>query len=256
MLITSDIFSQVAGRPLNDNMASAMRGLENYGEEVALYRPHRLAMFLAQTAHESMGWKYDREIWGPTAAQKRYEGRKDLGNVYVGDGSKFRGYTPIQITGRRNTTKFYEWCKKRFKNVPNFVEYPHLMNTDPWEGLAALWYWSEGKSVNLNIPADKGDFREVTRLINGGYNGLEDRYRYYGRAGLVLMGRHPSDMKAFQKDNSLVADGIAGPSTARVLHNKLYTFPSVRFNAKSTTSISNGALSNFFTSFMNLFRRT
>src|SRR3990172_4830059 len=64
--------------------------------------PQRKAMFMAQIGHESGGLHYTVELWGPTDAQRRYEGRIDLGNVVTGDGFKFRGRGLIQITGRAN----------------------------------------------------------------------------------------------------------------------------------------------------------
>lgn len=228
MRITVEFFSKVAGQNANSNMASALRGLEYMGERVELQRPHRLAMFMAQTGHESMGWHYDREIWGPTKAQKRYEGRKDLGNTQPGDGNLFRGYTPMQITGRHNTTLFYNWCVKEGLNPPDFTKQPHLMNTDPWEGIGPLWYWHKGKPESLNVSADRGAFTRNTFLVNGGYNGLDDRYRYYGRAALVLLGRD-IDFKAFQREFGLTADGIIGEKSQIVLHQLLYKLPNVAF---------------------------
>lgn len=238
MLITANIFSQIANKNINDNMVSALRGLQSSGTLAGLNKPTRLAMFLAQTAHESMGWHHDREVWGPTAAQKRYEGRADLGNTQPGDGSKFRGYTPMQITGRYNTTKFYNWCVKNFPNynVPKFVDNPALMNTDPWEGIGPIWYWMAGKSQSLNVPADQGDFERVTYLINGGYNGLKDRYRYYGHAALALMGKPATigELRKIQQAYGLAADGVCGPKTAAVLHQLLAKLPDVKFNEKET----------------------
>lgn len=242
MLITTSFFSQVAGRAVSVNMASALAGLKYGGVGAGLDLPHRFAMFIAQTAHESMGWVHDREIWGPTAAQRRYEGRKDLGNIYPGDGALFRGYTPMQLTGRYNTTKFYNWCVKTFPHlsVPDFTVQPHLMNTDPWEGIGPIWYWTNGKSKSLNVQADLGNFREVTRLVNGGYNGLDDRYRYYARAGLVLLGRPADGLKQLQAEHGLKADGICGPKTASLIHELLVKLPKIRFNevepAKSPTT--------------------
>ena len=66
----------------------------------------RVAMFLAQVGHETGSLKWQNEIWGPTAAQTRYEGRKDLGNVQPGDGAKFAGRGLIQLTGRSNYQAF------------------------------------------------------------------------------------------------------------------------------------------------------
>ena len=256
MLITINLFEQVSQKNANDNMVSALRGLQSSGAKAGLQKPHRLAMFIGQTAHESMAWKHDREIWGPTAAQKRYEGRADLGNTQKGDGSKFRGYTPMQITGRYNTTKFYNWCVSIFGkiNVPNFIDNPALMNTDPWEGLGPIWYWVEDKPQSLNVYADKGDYKNVTKLINGGYTNMADRYKYYGRAALYLLGRNPKDIAQFQKDYELVPDGIVGEKTAIMMHLKLMKLPEVKFNQSSISEPTNNLLMSFINSILRLFR--
>lgn len=252
MLITVNHFSSIANKKINENMASALQGLQFGGVEIGLQKSHRLAMFLAQTAHESMGWTYDREIWGPTAAQRRYEGRSDLGNTQKGDGSLFKGYTPMQITGRYNTTRFYNWCKKTFPtlNVPDFTKSPHLMNTDPWEGLGPIWYWAYGKAKSLNLTADVGDFISNTKLVNGGLNGIDDRYRYYGRAALVLLGRDPSNIKEYQRANGLVPDGIVGSAkaanTALSLHRALLKMPEVRFTDVVRKPVIVSPLTAFF----------
>lgn len=60
-------------------------------EECNIKGPARTAMFLAQLMHESGNLRYDEEIWGPTPIQRRYEGRRDLGNIKVGDGRRFKG---------------------------------------------------------------------------------------------------------------------------------------------------------------------
>ena len=258
MRINFNLLTQVSGKNMNDNMASALRGLDTGGKVIGIQRPHRLAMFLAQVCHESGGWHWDKEIWGPTAAQKRYDTRTDLGNTpqVDGDGKKYMGRTGIQITGKYNYTKFYNWAVRTFTNmsVPNFVDYPEQINTDPWEGLGPLWYWAEGKSNTLNNVADKGDFKLLTYLINGGYNGLADRYRYYGRAAMVLLGKDPNGIRAIQAQYGIKQDGVVGEKTAAVLHQLLLKLPDVDFgNTGTSTGTGSGffaAIARFFSSIM------
>lgn len=235
MRITAQTLAQIAGTSENENMRATIAGLQRGGVGAGLERPHRLAMYLGQLAHESAGWKYDREIWGPTPAQQRYEGRKDLGNIVKGDGSRFRGRGPIQITGRANYAEFTTWARLMDKNAPNFLELPDAVNTDPWEGLAAIWYW---QTRGINAIADRGDFEGVTRRINGGTNGLEDRRKYYARSALVLMGRKPSGIREYQMAVGLTPDGIPGPKTVASLHKALLTMPPVSFTATETTPYS------------------
>ncbi|MBN9053583.1 MAG: glycoside hydrolase family 19 protein, partial [Rhizobiales bacterium] len=162
------------------NAQSVIDALTIYGERFGILQPHRLVQFLAQLMHESAAFAYDREIWGPTPAQKRYEGRKDLGNVQKGDGSRYRGRGPIQVTGRANYRAFSKWAKSIDPAAPNFETSPEKITTDPWEGLSPLWYWEEGNpdGKSLNRLADSGDIENITRKINGGLNGYADRLRY------------------------------------------------------------------------------
>lgn len=232
MQITTATLSAVAGRPANINMLSALRGLEMAGVGAGLNRPHRLAHFLAQTAHESMGWHYDREVWGPTAAQKRYDTRTDLGNTAAadGDGFLYRGRGPIQITGKSNYRQFTTWARRMDPAAPDFVANPDAVLTDPWEGLVAIWFW---ETRALNIYADHGDINAITRRINGGTNGLADRQDRYAKAALVLLGMGIVD---FQKRAGLAPDGLSGPKTREALHKALMAVPLVTFGPAPTTA--------------------
>lgn len=129
-----------------------------------------VAQFLAQIAHESGGFHYTREIWGPTPAQARYEGRADLGNTEPGDGSRYRGRGLIQITGRAN----YAACAAAL-NLP-LLEQPELLEHPMEATRSAGWFWKSHKFDEID------DFERLTRRINGGTNGLADRYAYLGRA--------------------------------------------------------------------------
>lgn len=217
--ITAERIRLAAKSKVNEaNMAAVLDALERYAERFGLDKPHRLAQFLAQVMHESGDFKYDKEIWGPTAAQKRYEGRKDLGNTQAGDGKRFMGRSAIQITGRANYAEFTRWCKAFAKAAPDFTKNPEKVNTNPWEGLGPVWYWD---TRNLNRWADQGDIETVTKRVNGGLNGYQDRIDRYCRISLVMLGYGPKDVALFQKDKGLDADGIAGPKTRSALHTAL-----------------------------------
>ena len=137
----------------------------------------RVAAFIAQIGHESGQLVYVREIWGPTPAQAKYEGRKDLGNTVPGDGSKYRGRGLIQITGRAN----YAACGEALGL--DLLSKPELLELPQHAAMSAAWFWS---TKGLNTLADKGDFVKITRRINGGLNGQADRQALYDKALKVL----------------------------------------------------------------------
>ncbi len=139
--------------------------------------PVRMAAFLAQIGHESVSLKHASEIWGPTDEQKRYEGRKDLGNTHLGDGYFFRGRGLIQCTGRDNYTKMGERLGLDLIGSPELLEQPR------WAALSAAVWWS---THGCNQLADAGDFVALTKRINGGTNGLEDRQRRWEKAKQAL----------------------------------------------------------------------
>ena len=137
----------------------------------------RVAAFIAQIGHESGQLKYVKEIWGPTAAQARYEGRKDLGNTVAGDGSKYRGRGLIQITGRTN----YIMCGEAL--ALDLINQPELLEKPQHACMSAAWFWV---TRGLNTLADAGQFDKITQRINGGQNGAADRKALYARALKVL----------------------------------------------------------------------
>lgn len=211
------------------NMQSIIAGLETYGEKAGLDLPHRLAKYLGQLSHESGAFKYDKEIWGNTPAQQRYDTRTDLGNTKAkdGDGKRYMGRTGTQLTGKANYTSFRDWVRKNVDpKAPDFVKYPDKVNTDPWEGLVPIWFWTVGNSTgkSLNTYADENNDEMITRRINGGLNGYADRLDYTARASLVLAGYGPEDVLTFQKKvftDSKEWDGLVGPKTRSKLHEVL-----------------------------------
>jgi putative chitinase len=128
----------------------------------------RLAHFMAQLIHESGSFRYMEEI----ASGAAYEGRADLGNVQAGDGVRFKGRGPVQITGRANYRKYGARVGIDLERHPEIAAVPSI-------GLhTALEYW---KLNVLNAFADVDDCRSITRLINGGYNGFDDRQAHLAK---------------------------------------------------------------------------
>jgi predicted chitinase len=124
--------------------------------------PTERAMFLAQMAHESGNFRYDEEIHDGS----NYEGRSDLGNTQPGDGKRYKGRGYIQLTGRANYTHYGSKLGVDLAGKPELAKRPDIAAD------VAVAYWNERVD---RAAAVKGDVRTVTRNINGGYNGLQDR---------------------------------------------------------------------------------
>jgi predicted chitinase len=197
------------GNRLDDHWPYINTALEKFDITEAV----RIAAFMAQLAVESGEYRYMEEIADGSA----YEGRADLGNIYPGDGRKFKGHGPIQITGRNNHLA----CGTAL-NL-DLITTPTLLCKPKYGTLSAAWFWH---SRDLNVLADAGWFKEITRRINGGYNGLDERLQYWKRNRQVL-GLPPVDpagensaIRQFQAANHLDADGIVGRDTMAALHRE------------------------------------
>jgi putative chitinase len=139
--------------------------------------PLRMAHFLAQLGHESVDMRYAEEI----ASGQDYEGRKDLGNTEAGDGKKFKGRGLIQLTGRSNYAAYGKHKGRDFVTPTNYT----LIATDPNLAVdVSCWFWT---THGLNKLADADDVKAVTKVINGGYNGLADRTARLARAKCYLL---------------------------------------------------------------------
>lgn len=139
----------------------------------------RQAAFLAQIGHESGSLVYSKELGGPSYFAK-YDGRKDLGNTQPGDGPRFAGRGLIQVTGRANYSK----ASQALFGDDRLLKNPELLEQPEWAAKSAVWYWS---TRNLNVLADADRFTDITKAINGGTNGLEDRKKRYRLALSVLV---------------------------------------------------------------------
>lgn len=136
---------------------------------------NRIAMWCAQVGQESGGLRYMEEIADGSA----YEGRADLGNTRPGDGRRFKGRGPIQVTGRRGFTECSKWAFQRGL-VPTptfFVDDPAQLGSDRYGFVGVTWYWTTQRP--MNEAADAGDLERATRYVNGGLTNLDDRRRRY-----------------------------------------------------------------------------
>lgn len=150
------------------------RHMPKYGVNTYL----RVCHFLAQAAHESASFRTLEEY----ASGEAYEGRKDLGNVNKGDGVRYKGRGIFQLTGRSNYRRIGQLIGKDLENNPELAETPEV------SVLTALEYW---KSRELSRIADLDDVETITRRINGGLNGFQDRKNYLSKIKAIL----PKDFK-------------------------------------------------------------
>lgn len=150
-----------------------------YAQEFDINTPQRWAHYLAQIAHESMELRYSEEI----ASGKAYDTGKlaiKLGNTPEadGDGQKYKGRGLIQVTGRANYEAYKKYCGF------DVVKQPELLAKPVGAIRSSMWFW---KSKGLNELADRDEFTAITKRINGGTNGIEDRRKYLARAKKVLV---------------------------------------------------------------------
>lgn len=170
--------------------------------------PHRIAAFIAQCGHESGGWRVFSENLNYSAkaldslfgkyfakagrdsteyerqpekiANVIYANRMGNGDTASGEGFKYRGRGPIQLTGKDNYSAFSA------DMGVNVVDDPDQVANDKKIALmSAIWFWNKNK---LNQYADSGDIKTMTRRINGGFIGLEDRIHHYEEALKELLG--------------------------------------------------------------------
>lgn len=258
-----EVLKQLAPKA-KDNYVEAIRQGDPLFEEHGITTPLRMAHFLAQALHETGGFRILREnmnysaprmveIFGvhrhsarvtPSEAA-RLEGRPEdiaervyglgnptkadeLGNTKAGDGFRYRGNGVLQTTGRGNHRRMGNACGIDFEGDPELVTAPE------YALLPALHEWSDN---NLNLYADRNDVRTITRRINGGFNGLEEREAWFNKLWPLLKSAGDPDepweagdddgrVKWLQKalnelgaDPRLDVDGRYGPATRKAVRD-------------------------------------
>jgi predicted chitinase len=159
---------------------------------------NRVAMWCAQLGHESVGLKYMREIWGPTKQQLTYQGR--MGNDQPGDGERYMGRGPIQITGKNNYRKLSAWAHHHgyVPTATYFVDFPTTLERYEYAFMGAVWYWTTQPSIGLlNKFADTGNVEDASKAINAPAwigrdelraHGIQNRIERWNKArGMDLM---------------------------------------------------------------------
>lgn len=183
---------------LLDNAVALVKNLVKYD----ITTPLRVVHFIAQLHHESGGFTASVEKISYQKAQEKYQNHKYLGNRLPGDGYRFRGRGLTQLTGRGNYEKF-----TKYSGI-DIVSNPDLASRLDISIQIACWYWTKGSAWgNLNKYADKNDIVSITKGINGGLTGLEDRkkqYAFYKQFDLFAILKKKAIPRASRKTNKPV----------------------------------------------------
>jgi predicted chitinase len=175
-LLSATQLGQITDRLTSANLALYSQSLSEACTQFGITDPVVLAIYLAQTAHETGGYIWLTEL----ASGAEYNGRKDLGNTQPNDGVTFKGRGMIQITGRFN----YEAVGKALGY--DFVSNPSALAEPKWAALSAAWWWSNHNLTKVAKSGTLEAFQACTKVINGGLNGEEDREMYWGKAKIAL----------------------------------------------------------------------
>jgi predicted chitinase len=199
-MVTDDELRQIMPNCAAAKRADYLPFIQQAMQEFQITSYLREAAFLAQLAHESGELRYMEEL----ASGSAYEGRKDLGNTQPGDGKRYKGRGPIQLTGRANYKKYGDLLGI------DLINNPTVAATKEVGFRIAGEFWSLN---GLNGLADQQDFKQITKRINGGYNGLDDRTKYYNRAKQVLNKDDAVDASAPASVPPAVADAVLAVSS-------------------------------------------
>ena len=176
-MVTLELLKKLCPQTPSGKLATYVEPLNMTIED---YEIIRVSEFLAQVAHESGGFVYTTELWGPTGPQTRYDARSDLGNtdpeairIALENNDKpghfYRGRGLIQTTG------YFNFCKARDAMGIDCVNHPELLAVPAHATHSAGVFWKQNGCDNLPT------FEAITRKINGGLNGFDDRKKYLER---------------------------------------------------------------------------
>lgn len=175
--VTEAQIARIAQTMIGPIVKGFVKALNEHGDEYEINTYLRLVHFIGQCAEETGGFNRLGEMGGTAYFTQHYEGRKDLGNTQPGDGAKFKGRGPIQVTGRFNYTAAAKASGLDLVNHPELAE-------DPYVGtVISMWWWWNAK---VNQFSDKDDTKGETRRINGGYTNYDTRVHYINRAKAEL----------------------------------------------------------------------
>jgi putative chitinase len=160
VITAAQIRAAAKSRVNEGNMNSVLVSLEKFGLGLGLNRPHRVAHYLAQLMHETGAFRFDQEIWGPTAAQARYNTRTDLGNTPAadGDGYLYRGRAAIQIADKSNYAASATVAGRRAST--RRISWRSQIWSTPMHGKALCRSGTVDR--NLNAYADRNDIETFT----------------------------------------------------------------------------------------------
>ena len=190
-VVTAEHLASIAGAPTRW-MPELAQWMNHYCPEYSIDTAQEYAHFLAQACHETDHFRVLREY----ASGKAYEGRSDLGNTRPGDGTRFKGRGIFQTTGRAN----YLQLGVRIGRRDQFINAPELLETPQYAVWSACEYW---RTRNLNDAANHSDTSKIAKkyrgkviqvapveyisiTINGGYNGMKERKKFYALARKLL----------------------------------------------------------------------
>jgi putative chitinase len=194
MTITTDILKALAPGSKRSNYKH-LHGLalwmNHWFPEFDIDTPQEIRHILTQLAHESDSFNAMEEY----ASGQAYEGRKDLGNIKKGDGVKFKGRGGIMITGRTN----YHLMGVKIGRPMKFIDNPSLLATPEWGVWSAATFWVEKGLLDISNMPDNAviwskklnrnlsPLEYITWRVNGGFNGYQDRLKFYERAKIIIV---------------------------------------------------------------------